>query len=283
MAPLISICAGSHRPSMWMEFYTRLIKYKKNIDFEIIFAGPNEPDYKLPADIRFIKTADIKPAQCCEIAIRESQGDCVTFLQDDIIIWQAGLDDIYQEQERICNEEGTHKIICFLPLKSAGSWCPLTYPKCRFYNKPYASVNAAIINKQLIKELKEPGWIDQRFVGVYWDCDLAMRFNEIGVKLIKIKKPVSAEYLPEGKHTKTRLHGITKLVDGDLLNKLWVRNRHEQEKDEDFPTKDAYGPMKFKYPAVLSKNRLKRFVEYEDKDILVKSQGPKKAVEKEWD
>jgi len=277
--PLISTCAASNRPFLWLEFREKLMKYKKDVDFEMVFVGPNEPDFKLPTDINFIKTANIKTGQCAEIALKESQGEMAVFLGDDVTFWQAGFDDLYREHQRLCDEEGTHKIITLPKFKSSGIYPVLEYPKCRFQNRPYASLVGALIDKKLLKELKEPaGWLDQRFTGVYWDCDLAMRFNEAGVKTIKLENLISVEFFtPETK--KTRIHQTCKPVDWEVLHSLWVRDRREDEKDEDFPTEDAYGPVRFRKPSVLSKKRLKSLMRFEDKDLLTKSQGPKSIIQ----
>ena len=59
--PDISIIGTAARPENWLSLYRSL--GSDDVSFEIVFVGPNEPDYELPSNFRFIKS-NVKPMQC---------------------------------------------------------------------------------------------------------------------------------------------------------------------------------------------------------------------------
>lgn len=63
--PEISLFGSVHRPHLWMDLYRSI--GDNSISFEIVFVGPNDPDFELPSNFKFIKSY-VKPTQCIEIA-----------------------------------------------------------------------------------------------------------------------------------------------------------------------------------------------------------------------
>jgi hypothetical protein len=78
----VSIIASAVRPVIWPEFFKSL--ENTSVKYEVIFAGDccavNIPKYK---NFFYIETADIKPAQCYEIARREASGETIMWVADD--------------------------------------------------------------------------------------------------------------------------------------------------------------------------------------------------------
>ena len=81
-APIISLYGTAKHISIWMETYNSLLF--NDVPFEVVFAGPVEPNFDLPGNLKFIKT-NVKPAQCSEIALRNTKGKFIVHTADDII------------------------------------------------------------------------------------------------------------------------------------------------------------------------------------------------------
>ena len=62
--PFISLFGSSCRPQNWKGLYESIGNNKVN--FEIVFAGPNDPDFELPNNFKFIKSYT-KPMKCRDI------------------------------------------------------------------------------------------------------------------------------------------------------------------------------------------------------------------------
>ena len=48
MNPKIGIVSSAHRPQNWMGLYKSI--GQNELEFELVFVGPNPPDYELPKD-----------------------------------------------------------------------------------------------------------------------------------------------------------------------------------------------------------------------------------------
>ena len=270
--PLISVCVGSNRTFLWKRLYDSLKECSKDINFEIIFVGPNEADFNLPSNIKYIKTGNIKYPQCFEIALKNAQGDFVHVSADDVCFSGKGLDHLYKEYNKTCDKKNKKDVIILPSLRVKGSNQRLRYAKRK--TTPFASLNSALINRELLSIVKG---VDRNFVGVYWDCDMAMRFQEKNVEIIQFSEVTCIEFTHKG--CSSYLHRICKPHDNEILNSFWVREYKENEK---IPSEDVWCQMpNRKY--VLSKKRLKPFVGYEDENILLYSQGPKEIGNLKWE
>jgi len=81
MKPIISLLASAHRTDLWLDWYKSI--GDNQISFEVIFVGPNKPDFQLPDNFYFIES-HVKPPQCWEIAARRAEGKYLLFLGDDV-------------------------------------------------------------------------------------------------------------------------------------------------------------------------------------------------------
>lgn len=270
--PLISVCVGSNRPFLWKRLYDSLKACSNNINFEIIFVGPNESDFNLPSNVKYIKTNNIKYPQCFEIALKESQGSFFNISADDVCFFEKGLDYLHKEYKELCEKENNDNIIILPALRVKGRNQRLRYSKRK--TTPFASLNSALINRKLLSLIKG---VDKSFVGVYWDCDMAMRFQEKGIKIIQSSEVTSIEFTHKGCFS--YLHRICKPYDNKILDSFWIRRYIENEK---IPSEDTWCQMPNR-EYVLSRKRLKSFVGYKDENILLYSQGPKEIGDLKWE
>jgi|TARA_Y100000310_G_scaffold319048_1_gene373831 hypothetical protein len=240
-------------------------------EFEVIAVGPEEPDFELPSNFRHIKTANIKNPQCNEIATRQSQGDMLLFFGDDQELWHGGINLLYQQREAACNKRGDNRVIILPRFGDHGNGHTLTYGKIK--GAPFASLNAALFDRELLNLTNGFGY-DRRFIGVYYDCDLAMRFNEVGVQIVRTEDTYCREF--KHKDSGSRLHRICKKADHATLDSFWVRYPKE---NEIVPSDEAYcyGRRSLR-DKILVKHRLLEFEGYDDNDILQHSQGPKEIT-----
>ena len=87
--PIVSVIGPAIKTHYWIEFHAYL--KKNNIPWEVVFVGPNAPDFPLPSNFRHIQ-ADLKPAQCLEIASMEARGEFLVVFPDDIKAEKGVLD-----------------------------------------------------------------------------------------------------------------------------------------------------------------------------------------------
>lgn len=208
--PEISIFGTAHRPQIW----TRLIESigDNDTNFEIIFVGPNEPDFKVPNNFKFIKT-NVKPARCQEIAARNSKGNLLLNMSDDIIFWkEKPLDKLYNEYKSYNDKKITLSCIYGNPSEHL-----------YFKSDPSSPVVPCIglMSRNLYMNI---GGIDRNFICTYFDLDIAMRIYALGGRVILSKDVYIGEYHvgPEG------LCG--RYPDRAYLDSLWVINGKVQFK-----------------------------------------------------
>ena len=238
---------------------------KAEFEFEVVVAGPDEADYKLPVNFKHIKTDDIKPVQCLEIAWRETQYDLIMCMGDDHHFWPAGggLDVLLQE---CYDNDGSAILPTF---RDCGHNRLLTFNKLP--GAPLASLNAALFDKRWLT-----CGIDKRFIGSFWDYDVGMRLLEGGHDIIKSKSVICVEHRVKTFHGVNLCHAC-KHHDWPSLHKMWCRPIKE---NETVPSDDVWccsGKLD-----VLSRHRLDEVMEFDSKDILIESQGPKEVPARTW-
>jgi hypothetical protein len=237
MIPLISLYATAARPQGWMNLYN--ILQDNSIPFEIVFVGPNEPDYILPDNFHYIKT-DVKPAQCVEIAARSTSGTLIMQIADDIdLVTPKMLDKLYSTYT--AHNDKNLIVSCRYMLDGKD-----LSPTCHYYhsghtNTPMISV-AGLMSNDLYKAV---GGIDKNFIAVCSDIDVIMRIHAYGGSVI-----LDDVYVNESSKSHD-LYAQYAHIDRQLLDSLWVINRKVQTQ------------------------RLKSFEPFINECILDESQGPK--------
>jgi len=270
--PFVSVITASNRPELWTDAYENINKDVGDLKFEYIFVGPVEPGFELPNNVRYIKTNNIKVTQCFEIGIREAKGDMLLFQADDVKFWDKGMFGIYSRYLELCAEFGDDNVVVVPGFKDTYVPSKLRYNK--YEAAPIASLNSALVSKDLLDRI---GGIDTRLVGVYWDCDLAMRLHEIGVRFERFTGVYSVEFRP--KKMPYRLHSECKPYDREVLDTFWTRFTEAPEPE--LP-EDAHCYAKDKR-WVVTKKRQKEVSSFSDENILVKSQGPNSAGRLTWE
>jgi len=213
MSPKIGIVAPAHRPQNWMSLYKSI--GNNDIDFELVFVGPNAPDYKLPNNFHFIKSL-VKPTQCLEIACRNTTADYIMNIADDCeYVTPRPLDKIYN----LYKTYNLDKVIVSTGFMTNGE------NQSHFAHHFFANDNSTpvmftcgFMSKRFYRDL---GGIDRNFIAVMWDCDVAMRAHALGARVV-----ISDVYVNERRDKSARSNLCAEFWEHDrsLLEDLWVTN-----------------------------------------------------------
>lgn len=240
---MISLVASAIRPQFWMELYNSL---KSNtVPFEVVFVGNKNPEFELPGNFRFIYS-EVKPAQCFEIASRNASGDFLAVVSDDYEFSENALDKLYEKYCRVNRNEFRTLISCRYKLNGKVSDHALFYLWANPTTPP--TEMCALWPMDVFRKF---GGADRRFIALYWNMDLTMRFFETGGKLEYVEDAFANELdsrqnLPDSQ----RLHkGKWPKIDREFLDRLWMNGTD-----------------------ILSKRTLP-FEPFDDKDILTISQS----------
>ena len=211
MNPKISIIAPAHRPQNWMDLYKSI--GENDVEFELVFVGPNQPDYRLPNNFRFIRSL-VKPAQCVEIALRNTTTDLVMNMADDCAFkGSRPLDRLYETYKNYNND----KIILSCRYTLNGEDQPEESQRFDGMNSPVMPL-CGLMSRNLLMSI---GGIDKNFIAIMWDSDIAMRVHALGGDVI-----LSDVFLEEdlGKSAGSELCNEFWEHDRGLLLSLWTKN-----------------------------------------------------------
>lgn len=253
MSRRIGIVASAHRPQNWMDLYKSI--GDNDIEFELVFVGPNHPDYELPRNFRFIRT-DVKPTQCFEIAVRNTTADLVMHIADDCEFnTPQPLDRLY-ELYKSCNSD---KLIVSSRMMTNGK--DQSHFAHRFCADDGTIIVFPVCGLMSKKFYRDHGGIDKNFIAVMWDLDIAMRVYALGGRVV-----MSDVYINEdkGKSAGSDLCNEYWGHDRTLLENLWITNGKFLLK-ENLWTNNGKFHLNRKY-AVES---------FSDVNILNASQGPR--------
>jgi len=186
-----------------------------DVEFELVFVGPNVPSYKLPDNFRFIKTL-VKPPQCMEIAVRNTDAELVMNIADDCeFVAPGALDKLYNHYKS-CDSD---KVIVSSRLMQDKVALPLSIHNFFFaYGSNLVLPLCGLMSRRLYRDL---GGIDKNFEAISWEIDLAMRVYALGGKVV-----MSDVYLNEDKnkcaHPERDLWDQSGVRDRKLLENLWI-------------------------------------------------------------
>ena len=238
MNPKISIIAPAHRPQNWMDLYKSI--GENDVEFELVFVGPNQPDYRLPNNFRFISSS-VKPAQCSEIALRNTTADLVMNMADDLTFERLRpLDRLYETYKNYNNDKIILSCRYMLNGEDLSS-------ECAYFDGTSSPVMplCGLMSRNLLMSM---GGIDKNFIAIMWDLDIAMRVHALGGDVI-----LSDVFLEED---------LDKRAGSELCNEFWEHDRG----------------LLFSLWTKNSKNHFRRTkpVEpFDDRNILKASQGPR--------
>jgi len=186
---------------------------ENDVEFELVFVGPNQPDYRLPNNFRFIRSL-VKPTQCLEIALRNTTADLVMSIADDCLFKRSRpLDRLYETYKNYNND----KIILSCRYMLNGEDLS---ESAHFdgMNSPVVSLSG-LMSRNLLMSM---GGIDKNFIAIMWDLDIAMRVHALGGDVI-----LSDVFLEEDKDKSAGSELCNEFWEHDkgLLNSLWRKNR----------------------------------------------------------
>ena len=213
MNPKIGIVASAHRPQIWMSLYKSI--GDNDVEFELVFVGPNPPDYELPKNFRFIKSL-VKPTQCFEIGVRNTTADLVMLIVDDCEFQGSRpLDRLYETYKSYNN----HKILVSCRYMMDGE--DLSHFAHHFDSFDPSSPVMPLAPLMSRKFYRDIGGIDRNFKAIFGELDIAMRVYALGGRVV-----MSDVYLNEDKSKRAGSSLCTEFWSHDrtLLESLWTTN-----------------------------------------------------------
>lgn len=242
MNPKIGICSSAHRPQNWMALYNSI--GDNDVEFELVFVGPNSPDYELPKNFRFIRT-DVKPPQCFEIAVRNATAELIMNMADDCeFITPCALDKLYN----LYKSSNSDKVIVSSRFMQNGEVQPLSIH--HFFSGYGSALMLPMFGLMSRKLYRDIGGIDKNFEAIFWEIDIAMRTYALGGRVV-----MSDVYVDEDKSKCAE-------PERDLWDQSGVRDRRLIESLWTFDGK-------------VQLNRKKTVESFLDMNILKASQGPR--------
>lgn len=162
-------------------FYPTFLKSLKgtSIPYEVVFAGHNTPEEIAPIkaeypEFKYIHTANIKPAQCYEVARRHCVGETIQWTADDCEYSPDLMGKAYNYWKSFNDE----KIILSLQTKENGQFCDMrvhSFFGCQFHTPLMAPL--ALMSNKLMANL---GGFDRRYICGQYENDAVMRVVAIG-------------------------------------------------------------------------------------------------------
>ena len=264
----VSLFASSVRPKLYDFFFKSL--EGTSVEYEVVFAGNNfSQEFKdsfrygdKPIFI-YVKTANIKPAQCYEIARRNCQGDVVVWVADDCEFPNDVIGKAYKYWQSRNNE----KLILSIQTRETGYGLPqgklFDMDIHRFFGGRLSTPLMAPLGLMSRTFLEELGGIDRRYVCGQYENDIVMRARAVGGSVevfgdketfIDIDHLGKSLFIGESKTQNDFLNrpfAIGYYKDRQVLEGSWTKNRQVV-----FLRNDQFEP-------------------FEDVDLLVKSQSNK--------
>tara|TARA_Y100000310_G_C20681979_1_gene816511 strand:- start:1217 stop:2017 length:801 start_codon:yes stop_codon:yes gene_type:complete len=265
---MLSICCISIKPQVWNDLVDNI--HSPQLDYEIIFVGP-EKLVKMPPNSRHIKT-NVKVSQCNEIAIRNAQGEHITWLGDDGRFVTEDLNCLFLEYLELCQQENHNRVVCISNKRDGRRRADGKFSRAKASTAPIATLEASICSRELFDET---GLVDKNYLATIWESDLAMRLHTIGVQFHRSTKVLLREITIPGIR---RLHKTSNYHDIPILLNQWTR---KYIPGEVVPSADTWGWMKDS-DYVLSRKRLIPFEPFEDDNLLEYSQGVKEFRQLKW-
>lgn len=215
----ISLCASALRPAQWLETYNSLTQ--NNIEWQIIYVGPNPPPFILPPNFKYIQS-NVKPAQCYEIAFRAAQGELLGWTADDTVYPPNALDNMYNFWKSFNNE----KIVAAFRTVEDGKDITDVH---RFRGRDPNSPRMAPFGIMSTKLFHELGGYDSRFICGQSENDMVMRVYEIGGELKISDISVFVDH-QKAHDSGTAFRSGFFHEDRKVLESAWVRNDVVQSK-----------------------------------------------------
>lgn len=240
MQPKVSLFASSIRPRLWGDFFKSL--KGTSVDIEVVFAGNPKTDYEfgieIPVKFKYIKTANIKPAQCYEIARRACTGELICWVADDCEFPFDVIGRSYNFFKENCSRRD---ILAIQTRENYGKWTRCNMSLHSFFGGNPKSPRMCPLGMMDRKYLEEIGGIDRRYICGQYENDIAMRvyqagggyhlFKDAAVNIDHFGKHKEGELTVDFKRT----FALGYITDRKILESSWSKNgvvlRNQQRYD----------------------------------------------------
>lgn len=227
----ISICASALRPKNWKKCYDSLLS--NIIEWELIFVGPNSPDFEAKNFI-YIQS-NTKPSQCYQCAFNQAKGELIHWSADDTTYPNNALDNIYNFYKSFNDNK---IVVAFRTIEDGRDITEVHRFRGRDNNSPRMAP-FGVVNRELFNQL---GGYDARFICGQSENDVVMRFLEIGGRVEISNVPVYANHQENHHASGTVFRSGFYVEDRKVLENLWIKNNVIQskrlDKVESFVEKD---------------------------------------------
>lgn len=262
----VSLYASANRPPIWPAFFKSL--QGTTVNGEIIFCGNSnlesiEEGYlELPKNWRakYIRTENIKPAQCYEIARRACVGETVVWVADDCEFPNNVIGKAY-EYWKSKNDE---KLILSIQTKESGYNLPVgqLFPMNQHLLKGQGTPLMAPLGMMSRKFLDELGGVDRRYICGQYENSTVMQAYEAGGSVEIFGGPdcfIDIDHLGKSLALGESQHEV------DFLRRPFALG---------YPTDRRVLEASWILPTGrVSKTMLRPFEPFEDVDLLTKSQS----------
>lgn len=176
---VVSLFASAVRPKLWPSLFKSL--QGTSVEYEIVFCGNalyDEYFYlteSVNPNFKYIKTDNIKPAQCYEIARRHCTGEVVVWIADDCEF----PNDVIGKSYKYWKGKNNEKIILSIQTKESGYGNPegslFDMNIHRLFGGDIKSPLMAPLGMMSREFLTELGGFDKRFICGQGENDILMR------------------------------------------------------------------------------------------------------------
>lgn len=175
----VAVVAPAIKTRFWKQIYMSLSKGK--VPFHIIFVGHIRPTFKLPPNFTHIY-CELTAAPCVEVAYRYVYKNLkdvkyVVNISDDLDIPSTLLEELTEFYESQLKTQNTQ-------ILSVGPTCLMRSGEENLMATHDGGPALLAPNFTTVENSKIVGGVDKRFIGIYWDCDRALRVHQLGGKII---------------------------------------------------------------------------------------------------
>lgn len=209
-----SICASALRPKQWEETYNSL---KQNeLEWELIYAGPNPPLVQFPSNFKYIKT-NVKPSQAYQCAFLAAQGTLIHWTADDSQYPPHALDEVYRFFKSFNNRK---LVVAFRTIEDGRDITEWHRLRGRDPNAPRMAP-FGVMDREFFNEL---GGYDRFFVCGQSENDVVMRVYEAGGELQIAPVPVIVNHQKAHDSSGTVFRSGYYKIDRQILEDAWIEN-----------------------------------------------------------
>jgi hypothetical protein len=177
----VSIIASSVRTQLYNSFFSSL--ENTTVSYEVVFAGNNPPTEEIK-NLRYIKTENIKPAQCYEIARRNATGEVVLWVADDCQFPYDVVGRAFNFWKQNANRKLILSILTRERYDEKYFLTDLDGHRLRGRNTPLMAP-IGMMSRQYLDEL---GGFDRRYICGQYENDVVMRIIEDGGEILKFEE-----------------------------------------------------------------------------------------------